>query len=327
VRGAAFGEARRKKAKRDMLIRILGAAAGGGFPQWNCSCRNCADVRAGKPGLRPRTQCSLAVSANGSDWVLLNTAPDLRQQINETPELGARADGGLRNSPIKAAVLTGGDVDFIAGLLNLRELQPFSVYGSARVLATLADNSVFNVLDRAVVPRRELPLGAATPIEGGGRDTGLVVEAFAVPGKIALYLESGASSDNFGSREGDAIGLKVSAPETGRSFFYVPGCAVVDPELAARLKGAALVFFDGTLYTDEEMIRQGLMQKTGQRMGHISISGPEGSIAALAPLDVGRKIYVHINNSNPVLDENSPERRATEAAGWEVGLDGMEIRL
>jgi pyrroloquinoline quinone biosynthesis protein B len=327
VRGAAFGEARRKKAKRVMLIRILGAAAGGGFPQWNCSCRNCADVRAGKPGFRARTQCSLAVSANGSDWVLLNTAPDLRQQINETPELGARADGGLRNSPIKAAVLTGGDVDFIAGLLNLRELQPFSVYGSARVLATLADNSVFNVLDSSVVPRRELPLGTATPIEGGGRDTGLVVEAFAVPGKIALYLESGASSDNYGSREGDAIGLKVSAPASGKSFFYVPGCAVVDPELAARLKEAALVFFDGTLYTDEEMIRQGLMQKTGQRMGHISISGPEGSIAALAPLGVKRKIYVHINNSNPVLDENSPERRATEAAGWEVGLDGMEIRL
>jgi pyrroloquinoline quinone biosynthesis protein B len=310
-----------------MLIRILGAAAGGGFPQWNCSCRNCADVRAGKPGFRARTQCSLAVSANGSDWVLLNTAPDLRQQINDTPELGAKPNGGLRNSPIKAAVLTGGDVDFVAGLLNLRELQPFTVYASSRVLATLADNSIFNVLDPSVVARRELPLGMAIPIEGAGRDTGLVVEAFAVPGKIALYLESGAATDNYGSREGDAIGLKVSAPATGKSFFYVPGCAVVDAELAGRLKGAPLVFFDGTLYTDDEMIRQGLMQKTGQRMGHISISGPEGSIAAFEPLGVGRKIYVHINNSNPVLDETSPERRATEAAGWEVGHDGMEIRL
>jgi pyrroloquinoline quinone biosynthesis protein B len=310
-----------------MLIRILGAAAGGGFPQWNCSCRNCADVRAGKPGFRARTQCSLAVSANGSDWVLLNTAPDLRQQINDTPELGAKPNGGLRNSPIKAAVLTGGDVDFVAGLLNLRELQPFTVYASSRVLATLADNSIFNVLDPSVVARRELPLGTAIPIGGAGQDTGLVVEAFAVPGKIALYLESGAATDNYGSREGDAIGLKVSAPATGKSFFYVPGCAVVDAELAGRLKGAPLVFFDGTLYTDDEMIRQGLMQKTGQRMGHISISGPEGSIAAFEPLGVGRKIYVHINNSNPVLDETSPERRETEAAGWEVGHDGMEIRL
>lgn len=310
-----------------MLIRILGAAAGGGFPQWNCSCRNCADVRAGKPGFRARTQCSLAVSANGSDWVLLNTAPDLRQQINETPELGARADGGLRNSPIKAAVLTGGDVDFIAGLLNLRELQPFTVYGSSRVLATLKENSVFNVLDAKAVTRRELPLGSQIAIEGAGRDTGLVIEAFAVPGKIALYLESGAAGDNYGSREGDAIGLKVSAPATGKSFFYVPGCAVLDEELAGRLKGAPLVFFDGTLYTDDEMIRQGLMQKTGQRMGHMSISGPEGSIASFAPLGVKRKVYVHINNSNPVLDDNSAERQATEAAGWEVGFDGMEIRL
>lgn len=306
-----------------MLIRILGAAAGGGFPQWNCNCRNCADVRQGKPGFRARTQCSLAVSANGSDWVLLNTAPDLRQQINETPALGAQADGGLRNSPIKAAVLTGGDVDFIAGLLNLRELQPFTVYGSARVLATLKANSVFNVLNEEVVARRELPLGATTAIA----DTGLEIEAFAVPGKIALYLESGSADGNYGSRDGDAIGLKVSAPATGKSFFYVPGCAQVDGELAGRLQGAPLVFFDGTLYTDDEMVRMGLMQKTGARMGHMSISGPEGSIAALAPLGVGRKVYVHINNSNPVLDDTSPERRATEAAGWEVGYDGMEIRL
>lgn len=310
-----------------MIIRILGAAAGGGFPQWNCSCRNCADVRAGKPGFRARTQCSLAVSANGYDWVLLNASPDLRQQINETPQLGARADGGLRNSPIKAAVITGGDVDFVAGLLNLRELQPISVYAAPRVLATLAANSIFNVLDASVTARRELAFGRPTPIEGAGRDTGLVVEAFAVPGKIALYLESGAADANYGSREGDTIGLRVSAPATGAHFFFVPGCAVVDDDLATRLKGAPLVFFDGTLYTDDEMIRQGLMKKTGARMGHMSISGNAGSIQAFEDLGVRRKVYVHINNSNPVLDENSDERRATEAAGWEVGFDGMEIRL
>jgi len=310
-----------------MIIRILGAAAGGGFPQWNCSCRNCADVRAGKPGFQARTQCSIAVSANGRDWVLFNASPDLRQQINATPELGARADGGLRNSPIKAAVVTGGDVDFVAGLLNLRELQPISVYGSSRVLATLAQNSIFNVLDPSVVRREEVPLGAEIAISGAGHDTGLRVEAFAVPGKIALYLEGGTASDNYGSRDGDAIGLRVSAPASGKHFFFVPGCATVDADVAARLKGAPLVFFDGTLYTDDEMIRQGLMKKTGARMGHISISGPEGSIAAFEPLDVRRKIYIHINNSNPVLDDTSAERRAAEAAGWEVGYDGMEIRL
>lgn len=310
-----------------MLIRILGAAAGGGFPQWNCNGRNSAAARAGKPGFQPRTQCSLAVSANGSDWVLFNASPDLRQQINDTPALGARADGPRRNSPIAAVVLTGADVDFIAGLLNLREMQPFSIYGASRVLDTLAANSIFNVLNPDVVARRTFHFGEPTSIEGAGRETGLVVEAFPVPGKIALYLESGASSDNYGSREGDTIGLKVSAPASGTHFFFVPGCAVVDPELADRLRGAPLVFFDGTLYTDDEMIQQGLLPKTGQRMGHMSISGPEGSIAAFEPLGVKRKVYVHINNSNPVLDDNSPERRAAEAAGWEVGYDGMEIRL
>jgi pyrroloquinoline quinone biosynthesis protein B len=310
-----------------MIIKVLGSAAGGGFPQWNCNCRNCSDVRARKPGFRARTQCSLAVSANGHDWVLLNAAPDLRQQINDTPELGAYANGKLRNSPLKAVVITGGDVDFVAGLLNLRELQPVVVYGSSRVLDTLSANSIFNVLDKSVVERRELAFDKAVAIEGAEGPTGLVVEAFVVPGKIALYLEDKADQKNFGSREGDTIGLKVSEPATGRFFYYVPGCAELEAPLAARLKGAPLVFFDGTLYTDDEMIRQGLMQKTGARMGHMSISGPQGSIAALKELGVARKIYVHINNSNPVLNDNSPERKATEASGWEVGYDGMEVRL
>lgn len=310
-----------------MKIKVLGAAAGGGFPQWNCNCRNCADVRAGKPGFTPRTQTSLAVSANERDWVLLNTAPDLRQQINATPELGARANGKVRNSPIKAAVLTGGDVDFVAGLLNLRELQPFVVYASARVLETLAGNSVYNVLDSGTVQRRELPLEGSIDIEGPEGATGLRVEAFDVPGKVALYLEDTAGGPGFGTHKGDAIGLKVTDTLNGRHFFFVPGCARVDDALARRLEGAPLVFFDGTLYTDNEMLQQGLLPKTGSRMGHMSMSGPEGSIAALQPLDVKRKIYVHINNSNPVLNDNSVERKAAEAAGWEIGCDGQEVRL
>jgi pyrroloquinoline quinone biosynthesis protein B len=310
-----------------MIIKVLGSAAGGGFPQWNCNCRNCADVRAGKPGFRARTQSSLAVSRDGSEWVLLNASPDLRYQINSNPELGARADGGLRNSPIKAAVLTNGDVDHVTGLINLREMEPFAFYGADRVLSVIATNSVFNVLDAGKVKRRELALDVPTPLYGAESPLGLTVTAFAVPGKIALYLEDASKGDNFGSTAGDTIGLEVSDPATGKSFFYVPGCAEVDAKLAARLRDAALVFFDGTLYTDNEMIEAGLLPKTGARMGHISISGPDGSIAALAPLNVGRKIYVHINNSNPVLNEHSQARRATEAAGWEVGYDGMEVRL
>lgn len=310
-----------------MHIRVLGAAAGGGFPQWNCNGRMSAGARASKPGFVPRTQSSLAVSADGRRWVLLNASPDLRQQIADNPVLWPASDGPLRNTPIKAAVVTNADVDHIVGLINLREAQPFSIYGSSRVLKTISDNSVFNVCNPEIVPRRELPLDTQVKLEGAGEDLGLMVEAFAVPGKIALFLEDASAGGNFGSRDGDTIGLKVSESATGKSFYYIPGCAEVDAPLAARIKGAELVFLDGTLYTDTEMIDQGLLNKTGQRMGHISISGPTGSIAAFKDLGVKRRIYVHINNSNPVLDDNSPERKATEAAGWEIGYDGMEVRL
>ena len=309
-----------------MRIKVLGSAAGGGFPQWNCNCRNCASVRAGTPGFRARTQSSLAVSRDGINWALLNASPDLRQQINDNRELQPDIKAGLRHSPIKAAVLTNGDVDHIIGLINLREAQPFAIYASKRILDVLAANSVFQVLADPLVPRNEITLDQPFNLAGGGVDLGLTVEAFAVPGKVALYLEDKSSAD-YGGREGDTIGLKISDPAEKKSFFYIPGCAAVDERLATRLKGAPVVFFDGTLFTDDEMIEQGLLNKTGARMGHISMSGDAGSITAFSKLGVGRLIYVHINNSNPVLDENSPARKAIDCAGWEVGYDGMEVRL
>lgn len=309
-----------------MLIRVLGSAAGGGFPQWNCNGPHSTAVRNRKPGYQPRTQSSLAVSADGQHWALLNASPDLRQQISDNPVLWPRPDGGPRNSPIKAVVLTNGDVDHIIGLINLREAQPFTVYASDRVLATLAANSVFNVLAADKVPRIQLAFGRPTTLAGDGVDLGITVEPFPVPGKVALYLED-SSKPGYGSEEGDTIGLKVTDARSGRAFFYVPGCAAMDAALRSRLQGAALVLFDGTLFTEDEMIRQGLMAKTGSRMGHMNMSGPGGSMEAFAALGVGRRVYVHINNSNPVLDENSAERKAVEAAGWEVGYDGMEIEL
>jgi pyrroloquinoline quinone biosynthesis protein B len=165
------------------------------------------------------------------------------------------------------------------------------------------------------------------PIAAAGARMGLTVEAFPVPGKVALYLENPAAGPDLGTREGDTIGLRISEPATGAAFHYIPGCAAVDGALAARLKDAPLVFFDGTLYDDGEMIAQGLSSKTGRRMGHISMSGPAGTLAAFRGLGVQRRIFVHINNSNPILRENSAERRAVEAAGWEVAFDGMEISL
>lgn len=310
-----------------MLIKVLGSAAGGGFPQINCNCRNCADVRLGKPGLRPRTQSSLAVSRDGQAWVLLNASPDLRQQIGAIAELAPRRQVGPRTSPIKAVILTNGDVDHIAGLLSLREGFTFTLYGSDRVLSALAANSIFNVLDARLVPRVAFATGATTELASFGVNLGLTVEAFPVPGKVALYLEDPAAGRTLGTREGDTIGLKVSDPSSGAAFFYIPGCADVDAALAERIGGAQLVLFDGTLYSDQEMIAQGLSIKTGKRMGHINMSGTDGSIAAFQALDVRRRVYVHINNSNPVLREDGPERAEVEKAGWEVAFDGMEISL
>jgi pyrroloquinoline quinone biosynthesis protein B len=310
-----------------MLIKVLGSAAGGGLPQWNCNGRNSADARKGVAGVVPRTQASVAVSADGTQWVLLNAAPDLRQQINDTPELHPAPDGGPRNSPIKAAVLTNGDVDAVAGLLTLREGQPLTVYGTERVLGVLAANRIFDVLDANVVKRVAMDYGEPFAVEGPRGPVGIAIEAFPVPGKIPLYLEDARAGAGLGTLEGDSSGLKVIDTATGRHFFFIPGCARLDEALRARLKEAPLLFFDGTLYANDEMIVQGLLNKTGERIGHINMSGSAGSMAELAPLDVARKIYIHINNSNPVLREGSPERAAVEAAGWEVAYDGMEVRV
>ena len=310
-----------------MVIKVLGSAAGGGFPQWNCNGRNSADVRKGVAGLTPRTQASVAVSADGCQWVLLNAAPDLRQQINNTPALHPVPQGSPRNSPIKAVILTNGDVDAVAGLLTLREGQPFTIYGTARVLDVLASNSIFNVLDPNLVKRVIIELNRPFAVEGPDGLVGIGVEAFAVPGKVALYLEDATAGASLGTKEGDTVGLKVTDTASRRHFYFIPGCARLDDALRARLEAAPLLFFDGTLYTNDEMIAQGLLNKTGERIGHMNMSGKDGSLEQFAPLDVGRKIYIHINNSNPALRENSRERAAVEAAGWEVSYDGMEIRV
>jgi len=309
-----------------MYIKVLGSGAGGGFPQWNCNCANCRAVRVGAPGFLPRTQSSIAVSTNGADWLLLNASPDLRAQIAAAPMLAPGGDDPVRASPIKAVALTNGDVDHVAGLFNLREAQPFGLYAARRVLNALAANPIFSVLQEPLVLRTELAMDEPCRIVGAGVDLGLNVRAFPVPGKIALYLEDRNAPD-FGTSVGDTLGFEVIDPHAGKSFFYIPGCARIDAPLAARLSGAALVFFDGTLFHENEMIEQGLMGKTGSRMGHINMSGADGSLVAFTHLNVGRRIYIHINNSNPVLNEFSPARTTVSAAGWEVACDGMEVAL
>lgn len=303
-----------------MKILVLGSAAGGGLPQWNCRGANSASARTAPASVIPRTQSSLAVSADGRSWALLNASPDLGLQIRSNPQLQPDAGGPLRNSPIGAVVLTNADVDHIAGLLNLREGHAFDVHASPRVLSVLAANPIFNVLNPALVRRCPLPAGEPVTVLPG-----LAVTAFNVPGKIALYLENEAAGAELGTQDGDTIGLEVS---DGHSrFHYIPGCARIDDGLKARLRGSPLLFLDGTLFTDDEMIAQGLSQKTGQRMGHISMSGPDGSLAALADSRMARRVYIHMNNSNPVLREGSPERAEVIRQGWDVAYDGMELSL
>ena len=307
-----------------MRIIVLGAAAGGGFPQWNCNCATCRRAWGGE--VPAQTQASLVVTADDEHWLLLNASPDLRAQILATPALQPRRPG--RDSPIAGVVLTNGDVDAVAGLLTLRERSPLALYATPSVLAVLAANSIFNVLAPDRVARRPLALDAAADIATrDGQPIGLRVEAFSVPGKVALYLEDAAIEQRLAQRSEDTIGLAISATATGERFFYIPACAALDGALGARLKGATLLFFDGTLWRDDEMIAAGLGAKTGRRMGHLSVSGEAGSMAALAGLGLGRKLFIHLNNTNPILCAGSPERRAVEAAGWEVARDGLEIGL
>jgi pyrroloquinoline quinone biosynthesis protein B len=299
-----------------MRIVVLGSAAGGGSPQWNCRCRVCDLAWQGDGRVPRRTQASLAISADDTSWCLVNCSPDVREQVAACKWL--RPNGSPRGTPIGHIVLTNGDIDHVGGLLSLREGETFTIHATAEVLAILEENKVFDVLDRRRVARQPIAFGA--PVRIGG---GLLVELFPVPGKVPLYLESEAPETRLMS--GHTAGARISSG--GADLFYIPGCAHIDEELAGRLRGAAVALFDGTVWTDGEMIESGTGSKTGRRMGHMPVSGPDGSLAALEGLGLDRLIYTHINNTNPMLIAGSPERLEVERAGAEVAQDGMEIVL
>jgi pyrroloquinoline quinone biosynthesis protein B len=253
---------------------------------------------------------------------LFNASPDLRQQIEASPFL--HPHDGLRSSPIAGIVLTGGDVDAIAGLLTLRERQKLAVFATRQVLGILASNTIFDVLAPELVARRAVALDVPTPLAlPDGRPSGLAIELFAVPGKVPLYLEAGDDPAAV-IEDGATVGVRIS--DATSTVFFIPGCARMTERLAERLRGADTVLFDGTLFADDEMIQAGLGTKTGRRMGHMSVTGADGTIAAFAALGVRRRVLIHINNSNPILLDDSPEHASVEAAGWEVAYDGMEIR-
>ncbi|MCJ2082520.1 pyrroloquinoline quinone biosynthesis protein PqqB [Methylobacterium sp. J-090] len=299
-----------------MHVVILGSAAGGGLPQWNCRCPICSLAREDSTRVRPRTQSSIAVSPDGERWLLVNASPDIRQQLFDNPVLHPRE--GLRHSPIHAVLLTNGDVDHVAGLLTLREGQPFTLYATAGILDSVNANRVFDVMAEGVVGREPIALDAAfEPVPG------LSVTLFSVPGKVPLWLEG--KTVELGAETETTVGAMIEA--NGKRLAYIPGCARVTDRLKGQISRADALLFDGTVLLDDDMIRAGVGTKTGWRMGHVPMTGENGSIAALADTEIGRRVFVHINNTNPVLVEDSPERASVEAEGWIVAHDGLSLSL
>jgi len=304
-------------------MRILGSAAGGGFPQWNCNCPNCRAVRSGSPACRPRTQSSIAVSADYENWFLFNVAPDVRGQIDSFSPLWPRDE--VRHTPIQAVVLSDAELDHTLGLLSLREARSLRVYATPWVHTALTEwnpllrtlESFCQVIWQPVTPGQVIPLCI---LDGG--ESGLRMEAIATSSSKSVAF---APED---AEDGDAsVGYRITQESTGYSIVYLPAVQEINAAIWSRLRDCACLLFDGTCWHDDELPRLGISQKTARSMGHLPIDGGDGSLEQLAPLDIDRKIYIHINNTNPLLIKTSPERRMVEARGIEVAHDGMEVEI
>ena len=309
-----------------MRIKVLGSAAGGGFPQWNCGCSNCDRARRGLSGFRPRTQAQVAVSAAPSTWFLLNASPDLRQQLLQDPEF-APAEGS-RGTPISAIILMSADVDSVMGLLHLREFQPLKIYATPSVLRVLTEeNSLFRSLERSVPPVQweALPLDRPIAIYQGAGDAKSVLTCKAVPlgGAYPDYVSDGLRKTL--AKEEAVVGLEFE--QDGKRFFYAPGISGHSDAWKCRAKESDLALLDGTFWTDDELIAVRGSGKSAREIGHVPLSGPDGLLAQFPPTGKGRRVLIHLNNTNPVLDEESAANQAVRDAGWEVAYDGMEFAL
>lgn len=305
-----------------MRVRVLGSAAGGGFPQWNCGCENCLAVRRGAPEVLARTQESVAISADSDTWFLLNCSPDVRAQLESFPGLHPRSP---RHSPIAGIVLTNGDLDHCLGLLSLRESYPLALYATAAVERGFREGNVLHrTLQRFDGQLRHHPLELGRSrelLKADGTPSGLTIEAVPVPGKLPIHLERTATP----SPE-DNVGLLIREPARRRTLAYFPAVAGPCPQLSAALESADCVFLDGTFFSSDELPRGGLGEKRAEDMAHWPIGGREGSLAALSTASARcRRIYIHVNNTNPILLPHSPEARQLQAAGVELAFDGMEL--
>ena len=314
-----------------MHLRILGSAAGGRFPQWNCGCGNCAavrknsrkDARAKAFNGKSRTQTQIALSSNGSRWFLAGASPDLAFQIEATSELHPRA---LRDSPIAGVVLASADLDHVVGLLLLRELQPLRVYAAPSILRILREeNSMFGMLNRVEPQIVWSPMRAGPPfplLDAAGEDCGVGCEVVCLSARYPKYVQSKGLT-----HEASAalfFSAKSSKSRVSRRVAYVPAVERLDDKLLAQIEGADVLLLDGTFWSDDELIRVQGSGETAHQMGHIPV---EESLRVLKNVKVGRRIYVHINNTNPILNESSPEHRAVRAASWEVAEDNWHLEL
>ena len=309
-----------------MRIQILGSAAGGGFPQWNCNCRNCSSLRAGALTAKRRMQTQVAVSGDGREWFLLNASPDLRLQIEHAPDLRPRY--AVRDSPISGVLLTSADIDQVAGLLSLRELQSFGIYCMPSLRRILREgNSMFGMLNR--VPQQvcwnDISLDASFPLlTMAGQDSGASCQAISLGSKYPVYVSQELVSDLVPQES--SVGLILTS-SSGKRVAYMPAVPGISEPLLRLLDTVDLLLFDGTFWSEDELIRVQGSGATAKEMGHVPVSGPEGSLARLAKLRRPRKIYLHINNTNPMLDESSPEYRHVHTAGWEIAEDGWQFNL
>ena len=304
-----------------MIVRFLGTAAGGGFPQWNCHCRGCALSRSNPEAAWPRSQSAVAVSADGLRWLLLNASPDVRSQLALLPE---PAVTGVRALPFAAIALTDAELDHTLGIPLLREGGRLHIYCTMAVRDMLSDAAGLLRLTAAFADVGVHPVSLDTPIEPvdlDGRGCGLTLEAFAVAGDPPRFA---ARSRGSGAA---VVGLRVEDTATRAAFVYVPCCGALTEDLRARFAGAAAIAFDGTFWRDDEMIAGGTGKRTARQMGHVPIDGDDGSLRWLGGLTSARRIYTHINNTNPILIEDSPERRHVDAAGVTVGFDGLVLEL
>ncbi|MEJ2619313.1 MAG: pyrroloquinoline quinone biosynthesis protein PqqB [Candidatus Thiodiazotropha sp.] len=304
-----------------MLIHILGSGAGGGFPQWNCNCSNCQGVRSGSINATPRTQSSIAISANGEDWVLFNASPDIRAQLEAFPTL--QPGRAIRDTAIRAILLVDAQIDHTTGLLLLREhTEPWDVYCTQAVQEDLTTGyPIFNILGHfRGVNWHEVKTDESTFSIPGIE--GLVFTAVPLKSEAPPY-----SPHRHNTVPGDNIGVRVENTESGRNLFYAPGLGSMEPHILPYMEQADVVLVDGTLWTDNEMIQAGISKKRGSEMGHLDQSGEGGIIEILSSLSKPRKILIHINNTNPILVNDSPERLALTQAGIEVSADGMQLEL